>query len=39
MPRGPRRRLTPSGCTAICRITPEKQLSKVLRFGEEVDQF
>lgn len=34
MPRGPKRQFNPLGLTATCRITPEKQLSKVLRFGD-----
>ena len=29
----------PLGLTAICRITPEKQLSKVLRFGDVLTNF
>ena len=38
MPRGPKGN-SPPGLTAICRITPEKQLSKVLRFGDVLTTF
>jgi hypothetical protein len=38
MPRGLKGN-SPLGLTAICRITPEKQLSKVLRFGDVLTNF
>ena len=38
MPRGPKGN-SPLRLTAICRITPEKQLSKVLRFGDVLTNF
>jgi hypothetical protein len=38
MPRGPKGN-SPPRADAICRITPEKQLSKVLRFGDVLTNF
>ena len=35
----PIKAIHPLGLTAICRITPEKQLSKVLRFGDVLTNF